>query len=103
MQYNGTIQYKVSAGGGRDPKGNPIPVDSVWSDPVDCLIRTIKHSHDLYREGKFNRSSYEVLLEIQNFNADLVRLTNKKGKVLGEFEVQDAEDIERSGRVKITV
>lgn len=104
MQYNGTIQYKItSGGGGRDPKGNPIPVNSTWCEPIDCLIKTIKHNHNLYREGKFKTSSYEVSLETQGFDADMVKLTNDGGKILGEFEVQNVEDVGGSGRIKITV
>lgn len=103
MQYNGTIQYKIKSGGGMDPKGNPMPVTFTWCDPIDCSIKTLYHKHDIYREGKFKNSSYEVLLETQDFEADLVRLTNIKGKVLGEFEVKDIAYIERSGRVKLTV
>lgn len=103
MQYNGTIQYKIISGGGRDNKGNPIPVSSSWCDPIDCLIRTVKHNHNIYHEGKFEASSYEVLLELQDFGADMIKLTSNKGKVLGEFEVQDISDVDRSGRIKITV
>lgn len=103
MQYNGTIQYKIISGGGINKKGNPIPVSSTWCDPIDCLIKAVKHHHNIYHEGKFESSSYEVLLETQDFEADLVRLTYKKGKVLGEFEVQDISDVDRSGRIKVTV
>jgi hypothetical protein len=103
MQYNGTIQYKVLSGGGLDENSEPIKSDSTWSDPICCLYKAVKHSHTIYQEGKFTDSSYEILIESQEFEADMVKLTNNKNKILGEFEVQNIVFIERSGRVKITV
>ena len=103
MQSNGTVQVKVSSGGGRDEYGNPVKVTHTWSDPVKCLIRKLRHSYEYVSDGKFEQSSYEILIENRDFEAVFVRLSDSKGKVLGEFEVQDISAIERSGRVKITV
>ena len=38
----------------------------------------------------------------RNYIINRTRVDNK-GRVLGEFEVQDISDIERSGRIKIQV
>lgn len=103
MQYNGTIQYKILSGGGLDENSEPIKSESTWSDPIRCLYKAVKHNHSIYQQGKFTNSSYEILIESQEFVADMVNLTNDKNKMLGEFEVQDIVFIERSGRVKITV
>lgn len=103
MQYNGTIQYKILSGGGLDENSEPIKSDSSWSDPIRCLYKTVKHIHGIYQQGKFTDSSYEILIESQEIEADTVKLTNDKNKMLGEFEVQNIAFVERSGRVKITV
>ena len=103
MQSNGFIQFKVASGGGGRENGNPIPITYTWSDPIECLIKKLKHSHQYCNEGKFVMQGYEVLIETQDFESSIVRLTANKGRVLGEFEVQDISDIERSGRIKIQV
>ena len=90
MQYNGTIQYKVLSGGGLDGNGEPIISTVSWSEPIRCLYKTVKHSNTIYQQGR-------------DFQADTVKLTNDRTQFLGEFEVQDIEFVNRSGRVKITV
>ena len=97
MQYNGTIQYKVLSGGGLDGNGEPIISTVSWSEPIRCLYKTVKHSNTIYQQGKFTDKSYEILIE------STVKLTNDRTQFLGEFEVQDIEFVNRSGRVKITV
>lgn len=104
MQYNGYIQFKVITGGGGLENGDPIPVMYSWSNPVGCLIRKLKHEHQYCNEGNFLMQSYEILLEAQDFDAySIIKLTDSKGTELGEFEVQDISDVERSGRIKIKV
>lgn len=103
MQYNGTIQYKILSGGGLDENSEPIESGSSWSDPICCLYKAVKHTHGIYQQGKFTDSSYEILIESKEFEADTVKLTSDRDKMLGEFEVQNIEFVERSGRVKITV
>ena len=103
MQYNGTIQYRILSGGGLDENSEPIKSDSSWSDPIRCLYRSVKHTHGIYQQGKFTDSSYEILIESKEIEVDMVKLTNDRNKMLGEFEVQDIVFLERSGRVKITV
>lgn len=103
MQYNGTIQYRILSGGGLDENSEPIKSDSSWSDPIRCLYRSVKHTHGIYQQGKFTDSNYEILIESKEIEVDMVKLTNDRNKMLGEFEVQDIVFLERSGRVKITV
>lgn len=103
MQYNGTIQYKVLAGGGLDDNGEPIISTVSWSEPIRCLYNTVKHSNTIYQQGKFTEASYEILIESMDFHADAVKLTDDRLLSLGEFEVQNIEFVNRSGRVKITV
>ena len=103
MQYNGTIQYKILSGGGLDENSEPIKSDDSWSDPISCLYRAVKHTHSIYQQGKFTDSSYEILIENQEIDANMVKLTNDRNKMLGEFEVLNIVFVERSGRVKITV
>jgi hypothetical protein len=46
---------------------------------------------------------YEILIEMQPFESDRIRLTNNRGKVLGEFQVQNVQFLDLVGRVKIIV
>ena len=77
--------------------------ESSVSDGSRCLYKTVKHSNTIYQQGKFTDKSYEILIESRDFQADTVKLTNDRTQFLGEFEVQDIEFVNRSGRVKITV
>ena len=95
--------YKVLSGGGLDGNGEPIISTVSWSEPIRCLYKTVKHSNTIYQQGKFTDKSYEILIESRDFQADTVKLTNDRTQFLGEFEVQDIEFVNRSGRVKITV
>ncbi len=101
---NGTLQYAIVTGGGLDAIGDPIPVVTSWSDPVDCLIITnTRNDKGTYQDGKFTQMAYVVHIDKQPFDAKRVRLTNDRGIELGEFQVQDVQFLDLVRRVKITV
>ncbi len=101
---NGTICYQIKTGGGTDTSGDPIPVSSSWSDPVECNIRTNTHNNKgTYQGGQFTVSAYEILLEATEFSAERVRITNNRDISLGEFQVQNTQFLDNVGRVKIIV
>jgi hypothetical protein len=103
MIINGTIQYQVVAGGGFDEKGNPIPVSTDWSVPVECGIKENSYSNKgSYIDGKFTIASFEVLVGEAPESFKRVKLT-RAGRNLGEFPVQSVRPLINVGRVKIVV
>lgn len=103
MMINGTIQYQIVTGGGFDAKGNPIPVSTDWSVPVECGIKENSYSNKgTYADGKFTMASFEVLVEDAPESIKRVKLT-RAGRILGEYPVQSVKPLTSVGRVKIVV
>jgi len=107
MMTNGTLQYMTREGGGIDPEtGDPIPVTTTWSGPLDCLITPDANGFlKKYLDGEQVSASYTVLLELQDFEHVTIRLTDNRGEQLGEYQVlpPNIRNLESVGRVKITV
>jgi len=104
MISNGSI-YVLSVGGTSfDENGDPINASSVWIGPIECNIKPIRvNNKGKYIDGQFTQSSYEILVEMQDFEAEIVSLVNNQEGALGEFKVQDIEFLNYVQRVKITV
>jgi len=101
--FNGTIQAKVNSGGGLDENGNPIRLSDAFNEPISCRVVTNKKNNLGKQNGNsFIIASYEVLIELQPFDAGVVRLT-QHGRELGIFPVICIERLEEVGVVKITV
>lgn len=101
--YNGTLQIVETSGGGFE-HGIPIPVTESLSGEYACNIRTIKSDHrGVNGDTAFTQASFEVLIEHENFTAERVILRDNRGKVLGDFRVQDVQHLDYVDAVKITV
>jgi hypothetical protein len=101
--YNGTLQTVEVSGGGMS-YGRPVPVTETLGAEIACNIRTIKSDHQgVIVDGVFTQSSFEVLVEVENFTAKRVVLTDNRGNRLGDFQVQDVQHLDYVGAVKITV
>lgn len=85
---------------------NGIPIISAnpeWSTPIPCAIKTnTRNNKGIYRDGKFEIATYEVLIEAAEIEAKRVKL-EMNGKGIGEFVVQDIQELLSVGRVKILV
>lgn len=105
MRTNGTMTYRIGAAERQfDDDGQPIITESVWSDPIRCLIKTNMHDNEgTSVRGTFTREAYEVLIERipDGLDTDTVRLVRRNNE-LGEFKVQDIQDINLD-RIKIIV
>lgn len=100
---NGYVRTQVTTGGGLNKDGDPIPLVTVWSDPIPCNIRTNQHANNGTVNGNtFSMASYEVLIEKQPFAATCVRL-ERDGVDLGEYQVQAAIPFDAVDAIKITV
>lgn len=109
MRYNGHLQYRIassSADGDFDDDGMPIKAGSTdqWSGKVECFIKTNTHNvNGTATDGKFTVQAYEVLAERDSVPADTGYVKLERGsKDLGEFEVQDLQEISLD-RIKIIV
>lgn len=96
MRTNGTLTYRTGASDGQfDEDGQPIIADSDWSNPVRCFIKTNTHDNKgVSVGGTFTHEAYEVLTERipGGLDTDIVRLV-RGGKDLGEFKVQDIQEV----------
>lgn len=100
---NGTLQTKLIIGGGLDDNGNPVRPVEAWGVPIPCNIKTNQYSNQGKVNGNtFTIASYEVLIEMQPFTAESVKLV-REGQELGEFPVQSAEPLTEVGIIKILV
>ena len=99
---NGTLQYKTVTGGGLDENGDPIPVNATWSEIIECFIGPNINKRK-YKDRTFSMPTYEILIDMQPFDSAMIKLTTKRGKEMGEFQVQAIQFLDVVKRVKITV
>jgi hypothetical protein len=102
---NGTIQVKIKSGGGFDEEGNPIKVEETFGEIIPCHIRPLRYNNLAFSGSGSNyiNASYEVLIEIKDFQCERIKLINRYGKDLGEYSVISAENLEAVCATKIIV
>lgn len=103
---NGTIEIKTKTGGGINPEtGYANKPDNVsWGDPIPCQFLANKYDKLGKVNGEhFTVAQYSVYIEEQPFEAEQVRLKDRKGKVLGEFSVIDIEPLEAVCELRILI
>ena len=102
---NGTIQVKQKKAHGIDPVTNyPLPIEGSWSDPIPCQYTPNKYNKLGVVNGEhFTVAQYTVLIEEQDFNAEQIMLTDKRGKCIGEFSIMQIEPLEAVCEIKITI
>ena len=99
---NGTICAKIKMDG-ELINGNPIRPSETWDKPIPCNIKTNQCNNRGKVDGNtFKTVSYEVLINEQPFDAEMVKLV-RHGKDLGEFTVQDIDRLPAVGAIKISV
>ena len=86
---NGYLKIKIIMCSGLDDDGYPIEPSTHWSEPIKCNIKANSKANIGITTNKnvFETSSFEVLIEQQSFDADIVSL-ERDGVALGEFQVQ---------------
>lgn len=106
MRTNGFLYIQRTPEGEVEVDDNGIPIISAnpeWSTPIPCAIKTnTRNNKGVYRDGKFEIATYEILIEAAEIEAKRVRL-EMNGKGIGEFVVQDIQELLSVGRVKILV
>ncbi len=104
MMFKDTLEVIRSIIGGLDDNGDPVAARAALDDPIKCNIKTIKHNNKgVSIDGTFKQASYEILIKLQDFDAELLTITNSRNKNLGVYDIQDIEFLDVVKRVKITV
>jgi len=100
---NGTIQAKIKTGGGFDSDNYPIEPAGEWSEPIPCHYKLNRKNNLGKQNGNvFIMASFEVLIDLQPFDAERIRINGHFGEI-GEFSVLWTECLENVGSVKIVV
>lgn len=100
---NGTIQIKATTGGGV-LHGIPQPVQTTWGEPIPCNISKSKDDRrGTYVDGSFKQVQATILIEPQDFTATNIKVTDNRGRELGEFEVQSVTFLEAAQALQITI
>jgi hypothetical protein len=104
---NGTIELKQKAtAAGIDPEtGYPVkPEAATWGDPIPCQYYANKYSNLGRVNGEhFTTAEYTVLIELQPFDAEQIRLKDRQGNEVGEFSVIQTEPLEAVCELRILV
>lgn len=104
---NGTIEVKrKTSGGGIDPKtGYPKkPANIDWDTPIPCQYLANKYNNLGRVNGEhFTVAKYSILIEEQPFDAEQIRLKDRKGSVIGEFSIIQIEPLEAVCEIRILV
>lgn len=103
---NGTIQIKQKQAGGIDPEtGHPIRSTSVsYGEPIPCQY--IANSYNALGQSKGEHvtiASYQVLIDTRDFEAEQIRLTDKTGKIIGDFSVIWIEPLDAVCEIRIWI
>lgn len=105
---NGTIEFKEKTPGRIDPETGYISkaAKTAWSEPVPCqFIPNSRNNLGKVNGERFTTATYTVLIEEQPLpSSEQIRLTERNGKVLGEFSlIAPPEDLEAVGEIKILI
>lgn len=87
----------------RDDNGDPIKAEEILGEETACNIKLKTDRKFNYENGATKISTYEILIEAEEFNDTRVRLKNNRNQELGDFEVLSIEYLDIAQRVKITV
>lgn len=104
MKTNGTLSYQILSAGGVNELGEPLPVQSKWSTPEPCLIKTnTDNRKGVYEDGEFRLASFTVVLELKDLpDFGRIKLT-RYSEELGEYRIMTREPFPNFGRIQIMV
>lgn len=105
---NGTIEFKEKTPGTIDPEtGYPTKATAIgWSKPIPCqFIPNNRTNLGRVNGERFTTATYTVLIEEQSLpSSEQIRLTERSGKVLGEFSlIAPPEALEAVGEIRILI
>lgn len=107
INANGTLRVKaiIALEDDLDSKGYPMTTEDNWGEPIECNVKTNNQASTgiTISGNEFETASFEVLIEEQPFDAEIVWLV-RDGVNLGVFQVQGKpEFLPAVGNIKILV
>lgn len=107
IDANGKLRAKTisTSEGDLDANGYPIAPKDKWEEPIECNIKTNNQANlGVTANGNtFETSAFEVIIEEQPFDAEIVRLV-RNDVDLGLFQVQGKPELLSAvGNIKILV
>lgn len=104
---NGIIQVKEKTVSGIDPDtGYPIKATNPkWGEPIPCQYTANKYNNlgKTSTGEPFTVAQYEILVDLQPLEGEQIRLIRLDGKVVGEFSVMEAEELEAVCELRLLV
>jgi hypothetical protein len=102
---NGFVRGKNITEKGFDVNGNPIEASETLGEPIPCYIRQLKHDFLARTEqgNNYISASYEVLIDLQQFDYEHINLEYSNGKVLGDFRILYIQDLAAVNATQILV
>ena len=105
---NGTIEFKQKTPGKIDPEtGYPSkPTEVGWGEPIPCqFLPNNRNNLGRVNGERFTTATYTVLLEEPPLpDSEQIRLTDRSGRVLGEFSlIAPPEALEAVGEIRLLI
>lgn len=97
------ILYIVDNSTDLNESGDPVQNPSILEGGIPSLIKNTGYQNrGVFREGQLPVPSYNILIDLQPFEAKRVSI-ERDGIKLGEFTVQSIEVLNLVGKIKIIV
>lgn len=85
-------------------EGVPVQGTTSWGADVECkYFANVSNNKGRYPDGVFKEVAFEITTEDMSFEANIIRLKDRRGNVVCEKEVLSLEKLEAVQRIKITV
>ena len=104
---NGHIEVKHKKAGGIDDNGMPVPPTFSFGKPIRCQwwANSFSWRGRTSSGGHFTSASFEILVEAGDGVelGEQLRLTDDRGRTIGEFSVMSIEPLQAVGQYRILV
>lgn len=103
IRANGTIRTIGLTSLTRDANGDPIKSTETLGEEIECNIKLNSNRKYNYENGSMKLSTYEILIDTNEFTDTRIRLKNNRNQELGDYEVLSVEYLDIAQCTKITV
>lgn len=105
---NGHIEIQAVVGGDINPEtGFATPAQGVWSERIACQYTPKSYHHASKVNGEFyTLASYEILIDelsVDGLQPTMIRISDERGLVLGEYPVINIQHYRGARIYKITI
>lgn len=100
----GFISKQIFTDGYINDEGVPVQGTISWGPDIECkYYANISNNKGRYPDGVFKQVAFEITTENMSFEANIIRLKDRRGNVVCMKEVLSLEELESVQRIKITV